>query len=184
MPSFSPSSRTSTLYRSASGSTTRPCSIISLDDGHAVVVGLDRVGALGAAGLDRVGVDGALAEQVALDAQPLRLALEHVDERVADDRPLLLGLDHAGERREERVAGVDEVEVAVEAELAEHLDHRRGSRPCASGRCRCAAGAGAPGRWPCRAAARPPWSRRRRTRAGTRTGRRPAAGPASSRSST
>ena len=98
-PSIAPSSRTSTLYRSASGSTTLPCGDHLLDDRHAVVVGLDGVGALGAAGLDGVGVDGALA-RAGGPSMPRRRASRSktCDEGVADGAALGLGLDQPLER--------------------------------------------------------------------------------------
>ena len=71
----------------------------AVDDRHAVVVGLDDVGAFGAAGLDGVGVDGALAQQVVLDAQGAALALELRKKGIDDGAALLLGIDgeeHAG----------------------------------------------------------------------------------------
>src|SRR5204863_8596962 len=55
-----------------------------LDDGHAVVVRLDDVGALRPTGLDRVGVDGPLAEHELREVEPGRLAVRDLDERVPD----------------------------------------------------------------------------------------------------
>ena len=84
---------------------------------------LDRVGALRAAGLDRVGVDRALPEQVPLDAQPPGLALEHLDERLADDLTLPFRLDDPFERAQERLTCIHEVQVPIEAEPRERRQH-------------------------------------------------------------
>jgi hypothetical protein len=143
-----------------------------LDHRHAVVVRLDGVGALRAAGLDGVGVDGALAQQVRLDAEPPRLALEDGDEGVADDPALASGsTTPASAARKSSLA-------STKSRWRPRPSSRsaastRGSRPCASGRCRCAAGARAR---PEGQAEQPPprSSRRRRRRAGRPTGRRPA----------
>ncbi len=61
-------------------------------------------------------------------------------------RRFFSGSTSAGERREEVLGGVDEVRGARRVRATRAPRPRRGSRPCASGRCRCAAGGPARGR--------------------------------------
>ncbi len=93
-----------------------------LDNRHAVVVGLDDVGASGPAGLDAIGVDGALAEQHVLQVEAARLLLEDAHEGFPDDPSLALGLDASRQRAQERVGSIDEVQVAAEADAFELCD--------------------------------------------------------------
>ena len=64
-------------------------------------------------------------------ADLLRLALEHVDEQLADGLALLLGVVDAGERVEEQLLGVHMHQRDVVA-VAEQRDHLLGLRPSRS----------------------------------------------------
>jgi hypothetical protein len=72
-----------------------------LNDGNAVVMRLDDVGALGATGFDGVGIDRPLPEQHLAQAELRSFALEHLDEGVADGAALFFGIRESLECTEE-----------------------------------------------------------------------------------
>ena len=113
------------LVEVAEGLDDPACRQQPLDDGDAVVVGLDGLGVGGPARLDAVGVEGPLPEQplLGIEGEFLEGAVPGADELVADAPALDLRIADPGDRGEELPAGVYDLEV-----LEPRLPHQPGDR--------------------------------------------------------